>query len=700
MNISIEDLLREIDRLRDRLQESEETIRAIRQGEVDAIMVSDTSGEQVFTLRTADRTYRAIIEEMNEAAATLTVEGTILFGNTAFAQLLRLAPETVAGFTIHDAVPPDEMELFEAMLRKAGRDGVRGEISFVTTGGKPVPVFLSMKRLEDIDPPILSLLATDLSDQKRNERIVAEGKLASTILEQVSEAVLVCDNQGRITHASRTANALCREYPVNKHFDAIFSLSVLDDLPQAQATRIDFSFIRKQNISRIETRFHRKNGPDLDLLISAAPLSDEQGERMGLVVTMVDITERRAILQDLRETKDQLLKTNQELESRVRLRTAELETANKAKDEFLANMSHEIRTPMTGVFGIIESLLQRDLPEDVQEDLHMVLEAADSVLTLLGDLFDLSRIELGQLDLHPTAFEIRPMIRSIVGPFHSQARAKGLDFNLSIEDLPDQVIGDRYRMAQVLKNLISNAIKFTDQGSIHVEVRAEGEREDTVRLRFTVSDTGIGIPPEQQQDIFHPFTQLDSSYSKKFSGMGLGLTISRSLVERMGGKIEMESEPGKGARFTFSLDCGKVPEEEPGPGKPSFSLADLPSLTVLLAEDNKVNRIFLRRALETAGHKLIEAENGREALEKVADNRVDLILMDIQMPEMDGIEATKTIHADALAPGVPIIALTAYALKGDREKFLDAGMDGYVSKPVDFNVLAEVIRSLLEKERA
>ncbi|MFW6235485.1 MAG: ATP-binding protein, partial [Desulfovibrionales bacterium] len=418
------------------------------------------------------------------------------------------------------------------------------------------------------------------------------------------------------------------------------------------------------------------------------------------VVTMVDITERRAILQDLRETKDQLLKTNQELESRVRLRTAELETANKAKDEFLANMSHEIRTPMTGVFGIIESLLQRDLPEDVQEDLHMVLEAADSVLTLLGDLFDLSRIELGQLDLHPTAFEIRPMIRSIVGPFHSQARAKGLDFNLSIEDLPDQVIGDRYRMAQVLKNLISNAIKFTDQGSVHVEVRAEGEREDTVKLRFTVSDTGIGIPPEQQQDIFHPFTQLDSSYSKKFSGMGLGLTISRSLVERMGGKIEMESEPGKGARFTFSLDCGKVPEEEPGPGKPSFSLADLPSLTVLLAEDNKVNRLFLRRALEAAGHNPIEAEHGREALEKVASNRVDLILMDIQMPEMDGIEATKKIHADALAPGVPIIALTAYAMKGDREKFLDAGMDGYVSKPIDFNDLAEVIKSLLEKARA
>jgi CheY-like chemotaxis protein len=234
---------------------------------------------------------------------------------------------------------------------------------------------------------------------------------------------------------------------------------------------------------------------------------------------------------------------------------------------------------------------------------------------------------------------------------------------------------------------------------VRLDVRAEHTKEGIVGLLFEVSDSGLGIPVHKQKDVFQAFTQLDPTYSKKFAGMGLGLAISKSLVEGMGGEIRVESTPGKGSTFTFTVDCGMV-DREKDLGPPEFTLENLPTLTILLAEDNPVNRLFLRRALITAGHTVIESENGREVLDRVGENRLDLILMDIQMPEMDGVEATQRIRSGLHGrKDIPIIALTAYAMKGDREKFLEAGMDGYVIKPVDFRELAGVIRGVLKEER-
>jgi CheY-like chemotaxis protein/anti-sigma regulatory factor (Ser/Thr protein kinase) len=247
------------------------------------------------------------------------------------------------------------------------------------------------------------------------------------------------------------------------------------------------------------------------------------------------------------------------------------------------------------------------------------------------------------------------------------------------------------RLGQVIKNLVSNAIKFTERGGIRIDVSAEESDTDTLRLIVSVTDTGIGIPADKHKDIFNAFNQLDPSYSKKFSGMGLGLAISKRLVEDMGGEISVSSAKGKGATFRFSITCGIVTEEQEVT-IPSITLQDLPSLTILIAEDNSVNRLFLRRALVTAGHRVVEAENGRHALEKLKDTHFDLVLMDIQMPEMDGVEATRRIRSGKHGRAdIPIIALTAYAMKGDREKFLENGMDGYVTKPVDFGELARTI---------
>jgi signal transduction histidine kinase/ActR/RegA family two-component response regulator len=384
------------------------------------------------------------------------------------------------------------------------------------------------------------------------------------------------------------------------------------------------------------------------------------------------------------------------LEERVRERTAELEHANNAKDEFLANMSHEIRTPMAGVLGLTEILLHQEMPVKMQEDLAMIRSSAESVMTLINDLFDLSRISQGKLEFHPTEFDLQGMVREAIAPLEYQARSKDLDFHLVFdESTPPLVRCDKGRLGQVIKNLVSNAIKFTDHGYVRLDFRAEERNMNAIRLFVTIADSGIGIPASKRRDIFNAFTQLDHSYSKRYGGMGLGLAICKSLVEGMGGEISVESTQGHGATFRFHVTCGIVTEDQQSPAS-SITLQDLPPMTILIAEDNAINRLFLRRALVTAGHKVGEAEDGKHALSKLIDTPFDLVLMDIQMPEMDGVEATRLIRSGRHGRAdIPIIALTAYAMKGDREKFLENGMDGYVTKPVDFGELARVLAEIL-----
>jgi PAS domain S-box-containing protein len=414
-------------------------------------------------------------------------------------------------------------------------------------------------------------------------------------------------------------------------------------------------------------------------------LRDAAGVAYRMIGIMQDITKRKRAEEALHD----LAKS---LEIKVKERTSELEHANRAKDEFLANMSHEIRTPMAGVFGLTEILLHQDLPERVGADLEMIRSSAKSVLTLLNDLFDLSRISQGKFEFHPTVCDFRSMVEEALGPFRYQALSKDLDFIVSIDEgIPHQILCDNDRLGQVIKNMVSNAIKFTDHGFVKVEAKAEKLDAETLLLHVSVADSGLGIPKSRQKDVFNAFTQLDPSYSKKFAGMGLGLAISKSLIEGMGGEITLVSSKGKGATFRFHVTCGIVTGEQ-ALKTPTMTLNDLPSLTILLAEDNPVVRLFLRRALVTAGHKVAEAEDGKHALTKLGETEFDLVLMDIQMPEMDGVEATRRIRSGKHGRAdIPIIALTAYAMKGDREKFLEGGMDGYVTKPVDFGELARVI---------
>jgi signal transduction histidine kinase/ActR/RegA family two-component response regulator len=411
------------------------------------------------------------------------------------------------------------------------------------------------------------------------------------------------------------------------------------------------------------------------------------------------------LLQKEQELNQELSLKQEKLEnyiSQLEVATQQLEKSTKAKSEFLATMSHEIRTPMNAILGMTHLLKQDSPRKDQIEPINILDFSGKTLLSLIDDVLDFSKIEAGKIEFESIEFELNKLVNVIIESFRITAQNKSIDLKTDIGDgIPNNLVGDPARLTQIMNNLFSNALKFTEEGEVRLSVNIVEDLKDTIRLQFAISDTGIGIEQERVETIFESFTQASQDTKRLFGGTGLGLTISKQLAELQGGEISVESEEGVGSTFYVELSFEKgSSEEEAKTITENFdSEKSLSGLKVLLAEDNLVNQKVMLRFLERWNVEMKVVDNGEEAVEAIKENNYDVVLMDLQMPKMDGYEASENIRKldDPYKRKTPIIALTAAALKEVREKVYASGMNDFVTKPFNPADLEQKLFQFIDK---
>ncbi|NCC34467.1 MAG: PAS domain-containing hybrid sensor histidine kinase/response regulator, partial [Chloroflexia bacterium] len=458
-----------------------------------------------------------------------------------------------------------------------------------------------------------------------------------------------------------------------------------------------FAELKKRGeMLNIECEMRRKDGSTFPVLFNSVAIFDTSGNYLQSRSTIVDHTERKQAEDALRFSRDQLSIAN-----------VALQKASQAKNEFLANMSHELRTPLNGILGMSE-ILREEIRGPLNERQHKMVAVIESsgqhLLSLINDILDLSKIEAGKLELHLEQIAVADICETSLVFIKEPAMKKGIKVEFELDPQVVMVRADGRRLKQILINLLSNAVKFTlPNGKVTLQVRGNVQRQT---IEFAVIDTGIGIATKDLDRIFTPFTQVDSSLTRAHEGTGLGLALVTELVELHGGNINVASEIDRGSAFTVCLPWHNAPEKEIvkidrrsfahlAPAHPSAESQPAGLGTILLAEDMATNILVIGSYLEDLGYTIITAANGQEAIERAQEETPDLILMDIQMPVMDGLEATRRLRAHPRFATIPIIALTALAMAGDRERCLEAGATDYISKPVQLKQLGEMINALL-----
>jgi len=624
-------LSRELDETRLRLAEAEETLAAIRTGEVDSLVVAGPAGDQIFTLTGAQEPYRLLIEQMSEGALTLSREGMILYANQTFARLLQTPLEQVIGAELQAFVSAAEQPAITGLIEAAWSGGSsRGQASVRTADGPSIPLQLGLSRLELGTEILVCVVATDLTEarQKADELAKLHAGLERRVAERTADLA-----------ASRLA-----------------ALNMMEEAVEAHKA--------------IET----VNG-----------------------TLTREITKRKALEDGMKEA------------------VIAAEAGSRAKSEFLAIMSHELRTPLNGVLGFAELLSDTSLDDEQKGYVRTIGKSGKHLLAVINDILDLASIEAGTLAIQSALLALTELLEVSVVAAQKTAADKGINFRCEVAaDVPAQITGDEHRLRQILINLLGNAVKFTDSGSVVLRVAPDAEGRF---LDFAVEDTGIGISSETIGRLFEVFTQADASTNRRFGGAGLGLAISKRLAEAMGGTITVVSVPGKGSTFTFHFPLEVPPggmaavpshlligADGASPSSPSAETPrpDASHLLALVVDDDNASGVVAVKMLQKLGYHAEFVVDGAKAIEAFVPGKYSFILMDVAMPVMDGLEATKKIReAEAAAGGhVTIIAFTAQAMHGDRERCLAAGMDDCLSKPFKKEELAAKLSSWQSRTHA
>lgn len=535
---------------------------------------------------------------------------------------------------------------------------------------------------EQTFPELLrELLSKYYLHSKEVERELHESEQKfKSLLEQLTDAIYFTTVEGQFVEFNRATIEL-----LGYTADELRELNVAQTyvFPEDR-TRFADIINANNEVTDYEVKLRKKNGEVIDCLITASVRQDADGNVLGYQGIIRDITLRKKA-EALQRAKDLA------------------EQANKFKAEFLANMSHEIRTPINAIIGMVHLLHQTPLSDKQVEYLHAIDNSADNLLQLINDILDFSKIEAGKLQLEEKSFNIRSVVEQLVSTMRFKATEKGVQLILQIdENVPPAVAGDPLRLNQIMLNLISNAIKFTHDGEITVTVKLIDVIDDKARMYFNVRDTGIGIPPDRLSNIFESFTQANSDTTRIYGGTGLGLSIVKKLIDMLNGAIMVKSKLGEGSEFIFEIDFTIARDNQDIQLEPiaEAAIPDVGNCSLLIADDHPINQLvtseLLRHAWPLAS--IDVAANGREVLERLAVKSYDLILMDVQMPDMNGLEATRTIRAmEGTVARIPILAFTAYATTGEVEKCLQAGMDDYISKPVVPGLLCRKIHDLLKR---
>jgi PAS domain S-box-containing protein len=727
--------------------------RDVREPDADLLEMMVTVGSQVGQflrrkeaedeLRRSEARKGAMLAAALDAIITIDHEEHILEFNPAAEKIFGHPRPAALGRKLSDLIiPPPYREAHRRGLRQYLATGVgpflgrRVEMTALRADGSEFPAEISIASTVLDGRPIFTGYLRDITERKRREEALRESEARfRAIFEQAPLAMIIYAPDGRRLRANAAFNQLLG-FPCEGL--AKLKTNVLED-PQLIAQGV-MPFFRRAfagEPTRIPAilfspkhSFPGASKEDIWISGIVAPIKDEAGTIVGVVAMAEDVTDRKRAEQEV-------LQLNRQLEDRVVQRTAELNAANaelaraaQLKDEFFATISHELRTPLGGVLGMVDLLADTPLNEEQRHYAQVARTSADLLRDVINDILDFSRIEAGRLQLERVDFNPAEVVHEVISVLALQATAKGLDLNCRLDPGVDAwASADRGRLRQVLLNLVANAVKFTKRGEVVVTAHLEwsGGRtpldqhqgpargpaasdslppSDYCLLHCAVRDTGIGIPRDRLDRLFQPFSQVDASTSRRFGGSGLGLAISRRLTQLMRGTIGVESTPGQGSTFWFTVPLrppqGPRPPADGGGRQAPGTAAPSRPLRILLAEDNEANQLVATALLERAGHSVRVVRDGRQAIDAHAEEQFDLILMDVQMPKVNGLEATRQIRQREMGRGThtPIVAVTAHVCKGDQDRFLACDMDAFLTKPLERRELAVLLEALFPAEQS